>query len=314
LSVGILVSCVFLVAGLTLTHTNGIPGRVSAQVLRVANAGSELDRPAEQCTDSSSTQQVRDEYPCRIGDPSGVPRLLLWGDSHAAALTSALSIDAAGRGVAAITATRTACPPIVGGRVTLANDVHDYCAKHNAATLAKLERTPSITTVVLAARWSVYVQGHGEGEYDAVLGTDPYLRDAMAGERAVIARERLLELGLRELIDQVHGLKRRVFLIDPIPENEMDVPSALARKMYFRMGGGLTIPLDRFLRRNGTILTVFDRLAQERSVARISPSSVLCSSGHCDVHQGVKVFYADDDHLSRTGAAHVMVAFAPVFQ
>lgn len=83
--------------------------------------------------------------PACVESGSG-PIVMLWGDSHAAALSPALHSASAGRGVRFAQFSTSGCPPLVGGG-------KGRCEESNARVL-ELVRTLKPATVLLTANWS----------------------------------------------------------------------------------------------------------------------------------------------------------------
>ena len=91
-------------------------------------------------------------FDCQVG--GGEPRFLLWGDSHAGALSPAIANIAGTPGLYGIF---NGCPPLLGlVPDQLLGDRKPMCKAHNQIMLEKVTTDGNIAVVILAAHWSAY--------------------------------------------------------------------------------------------------------------------------------------------------------------
>ena len=184
----ILIACAIAVAG------RGLPGRLPDRVVELASGRDNYAPLAHACTDVDFDLALAD---CRIG-PKGPAQILLWGDSHAAAISEAvaLAFDQPGVIVSA-----GACAPAIGW-------VHPefdrrsaaLCREGNARALQLAERDPRITTVVLSAYWLQDRKLRGEPFWDSV----------------------------QKLVDRLNRAGKTVVVVAGVPDPGVDVPWASA--------------------------------------------------------------------------------------
>ncbi|PCN47252.1 acyltransferase [Curtobacterium sp. 'Ferrero'] len=105
---------------------------------------------------------------CQLGDPAGTETVLLWGDSHAGAWSSAFDIAGKINHWRVIVAARNKCPSsLVAPDATawgekLPDDQQGWCASRNAWVLKTV--VPRADRVVLANLWANYVFDDGRGD------------------------------------------------------------------------------------------------------------------------------------------------------
>ena len=179
--------------------TNGLPGRLPASVVSVASrhfAGAPL---SHSCTDAGFATAL---HRCRIGPP-GPTSFIVWGDSHASAVSEgvALGLDRGG-----VIMSASACPPS-GNWISPGLRGRDIaaCRKLNRETLGFIDRHPAVSTVVLSAYWSQYER---------------------LGERAFWN-------GIQQTIDRLRLRGKVVILLSGIPDPGSDVPWASAINLRF---------------------------------------------------------------------------------
>jgi peptidoglycan/LPS O-acetylase OafA/YrhL len=197
------------------------------------------------------------------------PLLLLWGDSHAAALSPALR-DQPGFRLAQLTT--SGCPPVLGMHV----ESRPQCTRINEAVLAEVKQL-SPDVVVLAAYWSLYD------------GIDGYDR---------LDDEELLET-LKQL--EASGVPR-VIVMGHLPTFTVDEPE-VARATF------VPHRYDRTLEHFDPRSRLFDdriRAVASRSHASfVSPIDLLCNAEGCLVSASpVELLPVawDYGHLTKEGA------------
>ena len=89
--------------------------------------------------------------PHTIGSKNTVPCFLLWGDSHANALATALSDKSISYGISGFIMARPSCLPLIGID-QLSSDNND--AQHNQSVIDFIKDHPEINTVIIAGNWS----------------------------------------------------------------------------------------------------------------------------------------------------------------
>jgi hypothetical protein len=251
---------------------------------------------------------------CFLGQRGKKPTFVLWGDSHGAALSPALAHEAERAGRAGILLAHNGCPPLIGATLFNGSIPHTDCQAFGTRTMELIERAPDIDTVVLVARWPVYIHGYLASETAGDLVADPLLADGASLMQSDADREALLERALDATARRLANSGKRVFVTDPIPEMGQHVPTVLARLVRFHDQDSLELRVDAYVARNRTILDAFGRLAAQGLVTRISPEHLLCDERVCRAKAGATALYADDDHLSHAGALRVASSFRPAFR
>ena len=187
-----------LVCGLAWFR-GGFPQRLPTAVAKLAARHDAFAPLAHACTDIGfEAALVR----CHLGPP-GPPTFVLWGDSHAAAISEGVAGGLRQPGVVLSTG---ACPPLIGWtNPQLRGRDPEICRTQNDRALQWIEGDPQVRTIVLSAYW----------ESHARVGGAAFWR----------AQQRL--------IDQLREDGKRVVLIAGIPEPGADVPWTSAIRARF---------------------------------------------------------------------------------
>lgn len=287
-------------AGQALRNAEGVPSRLSAQALRYAAAG---EWHAGQMDCLYDRHELDANSLCRFG-PNRPTQVLVWGDSHAAALTPAVREQARQAGVAMTLAGHSACPPISG------RQRERVCEGFNAEA-SRLAAQTAISDVVLAAHWSLYTLGEENGNTGLTLqapGSD--LPDNAYAER------RLTE-GLRDTVTTLRAAGKRVWLAKEAPEQAVDIADRLTRlSMQGLSGAGFGRDLRDLAARQAFTDRLFAELsADDEQVRVLDPTPLFCADGKtCIAEEGGNALYRDTNHLSDRGALKAAPLFDPLIR
>lgn len=287
-------SMAVIVAGLALDATGGLPGRLSPQALAYAQGEHSYWAKRDDC----------DGKVCEVGRRTpDRPAVLLWGDSHAAALAPAVAELAEVKGTRAFVAYKKICAPLVGYRDHGGGDVR--CDDFIAEVLSVVERE-RVRTVVLHARWAWYVEGtrnEAEGARHLQLS---------AGETGPDANARAFERLLGETVQRLHALGVRVDILSGVPEVGVSVPELAAQ--YAQLGRTPpVIPREPIERRQARAQALIEDVARRTAASVVPLRPLLCDDAACTIARDGRVLYHDDDHLSVEGARAVRPALEAAF-
>jgi peptidoglycan/LPS O-acetylase OafA/YrhL len=287
--------------GIYLVQSGGLPQRFSPAVAQLS-AVKTHNRILENFDDL--WRKVTN--PVKPHDARDLPPYILWGDSHAGAIAEELRAIAASHGQALMCFSKGSTPPIAGLAFSNQGVVDD--GRYNESILETIESNVGITTVILAARWSCYLRGIDEEFHTRISVLDP----DSGSDRHKSAHE-LIEGQLRFTVDRLLKSGKRVFLVYPIPDQDINIPHVLA--MLKNRGidpQTYVIPEGQYGERQGEMIGILDRITGDR-VFRIYPDRILRSHDHFVVGNSSESYYSDDNHLSPAGAVFVGAAFAEIF-
>ena len=156
-------------------------------------------------------------------------------------------------------------------------------------------------TVLIAARWSAYLLGRNEvhGRNKDMLWSE----QQAGNEDSLSIRKEKFRKALLDTTCALRDAGARVFILEPIPEMGVSVPSALARKAMYGSTQEIRIRRDTYQQRHQTILNLLAETKEQCGTQLLSPQSILCSGDYCQIEQEGHSLYFDDDHLSKRGAA-----------
>ena len=245
--------------------------RFAPEVVALAAAKQDFSPKRDTCL----AQLIGGERPeCSFG-ANVPPTAMLWGDSHGVELAWVLGEEMATRGEALMQRTSGSCPPVLG----YAEAGNPACPRINAEIIERLERTPSIRRVYLAAFWA----------------SDAYRLPGMTARiDATIAR--------------IRAAGKSVTIIGPVPPQGFNVPRHLAHLAASgQLAGAHGTSAASYVRDTAWFTANYPRW-QAAGITNLDPARALVSGGETRIVLGGKPLYFDSHHLSIAGARAVLEA------
>lgn len=231
-----------------------------------------------------------------------VPAVALVGDSHAAALRSAVAEYALKKSKPLFQLTKSSCPFLVGSTRYMLNhpEQGDHCTAFNKAVMKTL-LSDKVDEVVITAFWSSgfsLIPGNGFRSIDGKQ-TDNYLA---------------LDQGLGNAIKQLRAAHKKITLVEDAPSLDIDplrysitqnIPLRAKINTWLHSGPDLNTVADRTLRFHLTedkINTILAAYAQP-GVKVINLKENLCTLQGCMITSKGLPLYYDTHHLTRLGSS-----------
>lgn len=235
---------------------------------------------------------------CLYGSGLQTPSFVLWGDSHADVLITAMDSLADRNGITGLHAGYTSCPPFLG--ITRPNRAS--CGDFNDSVVRVMKEN-GIETVILAARWSSYISNPG-----VLIPTSEDVPGYEVWETEGIGL-RLLEYTAETLLAEGFD----VWLVRDVPAFAFNPGRRLVGVRALNQDpSSIGKPYQNVARSKAA----FDRVAfvlQESGVRLIDLPAHICVDSFCPVIRDDTLLYRDQDHLSVGGSYFVAPAFQPVF-
>lgn len=254
---------------------------------------------------------------CSLGNvDSKEPPVLLYGDSHADALTISFHSALLSRGLKGIKISNQNCEPIVNfyRKENTLEPIKKKCeASH--FSLMNLIQAMQIKHIIILNRWSFRLFpvedkitslnfDNEEGGIEYVKNYREYYSKTKDGFD--ISGE-AKKMAFREFINGFLDNDVKVKLIYPIPEVGWHLSKLNTIKLNFenKIPETLSTSLEVFKKRQSFSYEILDSIGNHKLLERIYPSSIFCDSdlkGRCIVQTGGTPLYYDSDHLSNEGA------------
>ena len=241
---------------------------------------------------------VRDE--CIHGLEKGHPKVLLWGDSHAAHMMPALMEAYPDAGVYQVT--MVGCPPVLGYESKVPMAPKD-CPELNQQLLREIPelRKNGLQGIVISARWPMYLRQRtlAVSQTQATAFSDP---QKLAEARAE------MQSRFDETLTALERAGVRVLVLAPNPETVYSPPLCVG----LRRGAHCDVPRvvsEAFV--NEATATLADAVARHSNTRLAQLMDFFCSAETCYVMRHGTILYTDENHISATAARDLGRFLAP---
>jgi len=155
-------SAVITIAAAGIIAASGLPERFTVEQRSILAAKDDIDPRFQECI-RLPLPHIFSDPRCQFGNASGVKgKFVVLGDSHAAAIASAIEPLAAQSGLRGTIVGFGSCPPLLGLPMThLTKPARAECIQRVGKAIERIERDPAVSTVVIIAYWSAYARAYG---------------------------------------------------------------------------------------------------------------------------------------------------------
>lgn len=298
----VLLSCAIAVtvAGLSVRLNNGVSGRLPAEIEAISLESQNINPRRSECLLMAGVVSPS----CTFGGND--LQAIVLGDSHANATISAVVSAAPSPNSSIMEWTYSSCPIIKGVHSTTRKQCGDFVEW----AIQKLKTIPANVPVIIINRHAQYALGANENINEAGIPQVYFTKHYQTSEPA------FLEEYARNLKETACEIAKHhtVFLVRPIPEMGVDIPSHMARAALAGDQREIYIPLAAYDQRQAFIWKAQDAAHDQCGVKILNPLPYLCSDGRCFGSKSNHPLYRDDDHLSEYGNKVLTPMFSEVFK
>ncbi|MDQ7002771.1 MAG: acyltransferase family protein [Ghiorsea sp.] len=303
-----------IILGLWVYKTDGLPQRIPADVLNVANYTKSMNPNRPQCFGTKEAPASY-EAQCVIGGGNVEDATTyLMGDSHADSLYGAFFDLNEKYGLHTLYAADAGCPPLDGLGTT------KQCLKTNADKIKYILEHKNIQNVVLMARWSTYanwsaylysrkkpIDMAGQHQNLSIHHNKP---DDQYEKFFLTENKEAFATALKRTVHRLVQAGKNIILVYPVPEPDYNVPQLLAKHIWHNKNYGYQTTKAFYDQHNKLVISILDTLIDSPKVTPIYPADILCHQGLCSVSglDGLPL-YRDDNHLSLEGSRFISSLF-----
>jgi len=248
---------------------------------------------------------------CRFGSPGKNIDIVIWGDSHAMALTPILRALQQDGAPAFRQLTMAACPPFVGMPGNAA-EINADCPEFNSQALGQILqlRSAGLKGVILAGRW-VSLMGDLTSRSTGTLhpvGVRNLWKHLQPP--SVQSSVELFSVKLRATLETLETLGLRVLIFQDIPNYLQSVPNCAYYEFPDLMKCGISRADydDQLAAISTTIRTV---AGDFKAVRVFDPIPQVCDTSHCPAFVGDRPIVWDKDHIAASTARTLAPLAAP---
>ena len=286
-----------IVIGLVFDETEGLSGRLPADVAQIAAVADDKPPERKRC-EGIDPAEVTYQRVCRLNELEVPPSFAVWGDSHAMALMPNVGTVAHDLGLNGLNFSSNGCAPLLGVHRPR-RDPEKECAAFSAAVFDILRQHAEVEHVILIARWARHAHGTTFG---AEIGETYYLANAaMAAaseQENLVVFDEALQMTVAELV----SIGKRVSIVGSTPEVGVHLPDVLAKSLWHGRPHDVELTRQAYVARQQAVAPMLVQAGFADAVYYFDPANVLCAGAQCLLvsDEGMPLYF-DDNHLSRYG-------------
>lgn len=274
--------------GSWVVFNHGIPSRLDPAIVAADYERYNQNPRRAECNVTVSKNPISPM--CVFGKETQEVGLIVIGDSHANAT---------------ITAIADSIPEGKGGALYLGADgcmflenlsssFFPLCGKYNQATINLLDAQSTDAPIIIVNRPISLLLSEAESNTIAIN----YI-NGVSNKDAQF--KQLFEENYRNTICNL-SKKRRLFILGPIPEMDVNVPKAVINNMLLNNDfNEVAISTTKYQDKNSVYLDIIKKTAIECDATILDPTKYLCDQTKCFGTINNKPLYFDSNHLTETG-------------
>lgn len=232
---------------------------------------------------------------CELGLGAQPESFVLWGDSHAGAIAPLFNAVAEELNIKGILAFWSGCPPLLGVQRDMPRYDFD-CREDRQLIKNYVVDHPEIKTVIITARWALYVENNSYGK-------DTQHSDLMKyKEKNVRDPEAMVRNSLEDTIVWLQKQGKNVVIIFDVPENIYDIPHVLTKISIMKFDVDIRTTLAAYKKRQAKFFKIATDMSQKYAVTLLYPHKYMCGKTLCEITKNDVPLYFDSNHLSVFGA------------
>ena len=278
--------------------TNGFSdyGRFPEKIVLADQEYNNREYRKKECLSELSFQSSR----CIYGDKGNEIDFIVFGDSHASAIISALASSSQENKTILFIA-QAGCIPLKG--TFKKNQSNNYCEIFFNTEMNYIQENFPQIPILFVSRWSYYLDGRiGENNQGPVQ-----FHDAIG-----MTRHQLFMRTAKQTFCPLAD-SRKVYVLTPIPEFEYEIPKKMAKNMLLKEDySDIFIPYDDYMKRNSSVINVFEQLKDMCGIKVVHVEKSLCKEKKCLATENNRPIYYDDNHLSEWGNQKLIESFKKI--
>lgn len=320
-SAAALASVVLAGIGYAIYRTDGLPGRLSPETARVAEAAGDFMQDWNGCVGKANPH-----YPglahCPIGNPYDADAVFLaWGDSHVGAFRKGLEAAAKESGQQGILVLSGGCPPLFGiekDETASTAALDRECAAQNEVVKRLLESSKALGSVVLIGRWAYYSEGEGVGidQHNRIK-----LRRPGAGQKTDEDQKALFTQAFLETAKQLRDLGKSVYIVEQVPELPLYHSQRLGaslRRGSLSYEAALSklgiVDHGDVLKRQDAASRAIERACTLYGAKLLKTHLFFCREGRCSATLDELPAYFDNNHITGKTSLKIRAVFSPAMR
>lgn len=293
----VLVGLILVAASAQMVRVTGFPDRLPPEVAAIEAEGENHNPRRNECLNA--------EAYCIYGTEGEPLRAIVIGDSHADAAVTAVTAALPDGYGSVLFRGGSGCIIVFGMKYTSSLSHCDFLNEKLFQEHATM--VPGVPAIIFGRTSEFVNAGQVSGEERPKFFFEQYQPEFT---------EALFQAFSKRYIDTLCSLAehRPVYVVRPIPEMSVDVPTLVGRGMLFGEIRNPSLPLADYQRRHAFVIGLQNEAASRCGVQILDPRPYLCDARNCyGAHEGRPV-YRDEDHLSEFGNRLLVPLFKALFE
>jgi peptidoglycan/LPS O-acetylase OafA/YrhL len=276
---------------------NGLPFREFNKKLITYSESIKVPNRAKECFEIPYAYKKNGDWFCNLGDISSPVEYFAYGDSHALSLIPALEEFSIESKLRIQFTGASGCPSLLGIQsIRGESGIEMYNCKELNERIFNYVKTSGIKTVILANRWTYYVDSLSRpAEFNAIA------RDlSLPIDKASSTRDLLW--AVENTVSRYSSIGVKVIFVEDNPQQIYE-PKDVLRKgrgnesYYLKM----SVSTDEHIRNQKLV----NDALRSSGAKVIKLDDILCNETICPRVANSKFLYSDDDHLSVAGSIFI---------
>jgi peptidoglycan/LPS O-acetylase OafA/YrhL len=248
---------------------------------------------------------LSDNWGCILGKQDDEIDFILFGDSHAEALSEVFNQVALDNDVSIFFTGANGCIPFLATHVQRSDQLNNNCYLLNQR-LSKFARTKKVKGIFLSARWTYYTNSGYGGAQQFISKTD-------AGPFNLLDSRKAFEAGFNKTIDYFDDLNIPVYIFSQAPQQRFP-----AEMVYFHVYqdlnniNKLSVSRKSFEDLSNPYFSIM--LKREKDLHLINMTDLFCNKDICPIGTYNQSYYSDADHLSVDGTMKIYKTISHLIQ
>jgi hypothetical protein len=301
---------VFIFIGLLGYLNNGYPARLSIpQEVSDSFSGNKIRERCDFNFDEKNPNKINF---CDFGDlNNNATSVAIFGDSHSEAILPLFNKIALIKGQKFTHFGLGGCPPLLN--IDVVGSWGSKVCENIANRQYEFVKNNRIKSVVLVARWSLYVDG-GYSNYEFF-----YL--VKEGDREISKEQSRFNFksSLRETIKKYQELGVKVTILAQIPHQNIDGNFLYSKLYWFDVADkedaviSNSVLKEKHLKLQEFNRSIILQIKEDLNFNYVNLDNFFCDYNKCYIGEASKSWYRDDDHLSTYGALSIYNSYHNFF-
>ncbi|MDO8450422.1 MAG: acyltransferase family protein [Rhodoferax sp.] len=190
-----------------------------------------------------------------------------------------------------------------------------FCTQLRNRALELAENIESVRTVILAARWPIYISGK---DYSPHVEVKKHLAINLTGNSEITNSSAVFEIAMKATIERLLAKNKTIIFVLDVPELDFDPKSCVDNRparLTNRIKQPCAVPRQEFDDRNRDYRSLVRSILEKYPQIKVFDAATeLCDLQWCWAMKDNQMLYRDNNHLSVQGSLFIARGLAKMIQ